>query len=113
MDVETDATDAITVRIGQTRKFPITTLLRALNLFPVASPSGVQSVAWGELEGKLLAAPVVDQSTGEVLVEAGTIMRTAELRRIEKADLPEDVRGRAAVHALQHHAGDHPAVRRA
>ena len=92
VDVETDATDAITVRIGQTRKFPITTLLRALNLFPVASPSGVQSVTWGELEGKLIAEPVVDQNTGEVLVENGTIMRTAELRRIEKADLPETFR---------------------
>ena len=89
VDVETDATDAITVRIGQTRKFPITTLLRALNLFPVASPSGVQSVAWGELEGKLLAAPIVDQTTGEVLMEAGTTMKTNELRRVEKAALPE------------------------
>ncbi len=89
VDVETDATDAITVRIGQTRKFPITTLLRALNLFPVASPSGVQSVTWGELEGKLLAAPIVDQNTGEVLMEAGTTMKTNELRRVEKAALPE------------------------
>ena len=52
VDVETDATDAITVRIGQTRKFPITTLLRALNLFPVASPEGERKVAWGELEGQ-------------------------------------------------------------
>ena len=89
VDVETDATDAITVRIGQTRKFPITTLLRALNLFPVASPAGVQSVSWGELVGKLLAAPIVDQATGEVLMEAGTVMKTAEMRRIEKASLPE------------------------
>ena len=70
VDVETDASDAITVRIGQTRKFPITTLLRALNLFPVASPSGVQTVPYKELLGKLLAADIVDQSTGEVLVEA-------------------------------------------
>src|SRR5207244_7518283 len=36
VDVETDANDMITVRIGQTRKFPLTTLLRALNHFPVA-----------------------------------------------------------------------------
>src|SRR5205807_9148040 len=36
VDVETDAADQVTVRIGQTRKFPITTLLRALNAFPVA-----------------------------------------------------------------------------
>jgi len=92
VDVETDATDAITVRIGQTRKFPITTLLRALNLFPVASPSGVQSVSWGELAGKLLASPVVDKSTGEVLVESGTVMDTTQLRRIEKSiDQENDV----------------------
>ena len=90
VDVETDATDAITVRIGQTRKFPITTLLRALNLFPVASPEGERKVAWGELEGKELASPIIDQNTGEVLVEAGTTMKTAELRRVEKAALPEE-----------------------
>ena len=40
IDIETDANDVITVRVGQTRKFPITTLLRALNLFPQATPSG-------------------------------------------------------------------------
>jgi DNA-directed RNA polymerase subunit beta len=89
VDVETDATDAITVRIGQTRKFPITTLLRALNLFPVASPEGVYTVGWGELEGKTIASPVVDQNTGEVLVEAGVLMTVTDLRRIEKAALPE------------------------
>ncbi|MDH7568782.1 MAG: hypothetical protein QHJ73_04270, partial [Armatimonadota bacterium] len=33
IEVETDANDVISVRIGQTRKFPITTLLRALNAF--------------------------------------------------------------------------------
>src|SRR5438477_8493550 len=37
VDVETDASDVVTVRIGQTRKFPLTTLLRALNAFPNAS----------------------------------------------------------------------------
>jgi DNA-directed RNA polymerase subunit beta len=84
VDVETDATDAVTVRIGQTRKFPITTLLRALNLFPVASPEGEREVAWSELAGKELAAPVVDQSTGEVLLDAGTKMDTTQMRRIEK-----------------------------
>jgi len=89
VDVETDAADVITVRVGQTRKFPITTLLRALNLFPVASPSGVRSVKWNELDGKLLAEPIIDQDTGEVLVDAGTTMGTQHLRRIEKAALPE------------------------
>src|SRR5437588_8336801 len=36
VDVETDASNLVTVRIGQTRKFPITTLLRALDAFPQA-----------------------------------------------------------------------------
>ncbi len=89
MDVETDATDAITVRIGQTRKFPITTLLRALNLFPVACPDGEYQVAWGELEGKTLFAPIVDQDSGEVLVEAGTLVTQQVKRDIEKHALPE------------------------
>ena len=89
VDVETDASDAITVRIGQTRKFPITTLLRALNLFPISSPSGVRTVFLNELEGKLLAEPIIDQKTGEILVEPGTIMRVQDMRRIEKTALPE------------------------
>src|SRR5579884_691952 len=38
VDVETDAANLVTVRIGQTRKFPITTLLRALDAFPQARP---------------------------------------------------------------------------
>src|SRR5580704_10067655 len=89
VDVETDTSDAITVRIGQTRKFPITTLLRALNLFPIASPDGVREVKWNELEGKLLAGPIVDQDTGEVLLETGTLIGTQELRKVEKSALPE------------------------
>ena len=36
VDVETDNSNLVTVRIGQTRKFPLTTLLRALNAFPQA-----------------------------------------------------------------------------
>ena len=90
MDIETDASEVITVRIGQTRKFPITTLLRALNAFPQACPTGVARVEFGELAGKTLAESVADQSTGEVLLDAGTLIGTRELRQIEKADLPKD-----------------------
>ena len=58
VDIETDSSDAITVRIGQNKKFAITTLLRALHLFPVASPSGEFTVAYSELVGKTLAEPI-------------------------------------------------------
>jgi DNA-directed RNA polymerase subunit beta len=89
VDIETDANDVVTVRIGQTRKFPITTLLRALNLFPQASPQGTAAVTFSELHGKVLAADVVDGNTGEVLLESGTTIGTRETRLIEKAALPE------------------------
>ena len=36
VDVETDNSNVVTVRIGQTRKFPLTTLLRALSAFKPA-----------------------------------------------------------------------------
>lgn len=38
VDFETDATDVIWVKIGQTKRFPATTLLRALNYFPDPVP---------------------------------------------------------------------------
>ncbi|MES2461687.1 MAG: DNA-directed RNA polymerase subunit beta [Armatimonadota bacterium] len=74
VDIETDSSDAITVRIGQNKKFAITTLLRALHLFPVASPSGEFTVAYAELVGKTLAEPIVDPVTGEVLLDSGTLV---------------------------------------
>src|SRR2546421_3119332 len=92
VDVETDANDVVTVRIGQTRKFPITTLLRALNAFPVAGIpvemplSAVLEKLWVykniEAESSLqstqdyllpmaLVDPIADKKTGEVLFDAG------------------------------------------
>ena len=71
MEIETDASDAITVRIGQNKKFAITTLLRALHAFPVAHPNGVFEVGFNELIGKTLAEPVADPVTGELLLESG------------------------------------------
>ncbi len=74
MEIETDATDAITVRIGQNKKFAITTLLRALHAFPVAHPNGIFEVGFNELIGKTLAEPVADSVTGELLLESGTLV---------------------------------------
>ena len=64
VDIETDASDAITVRIGQNKKFAITTLLRALHISRIACPSGEFEVAYPELLGKTLAAPIVDDRDG-------------------------------------------------
>src|SRR5437660_9504070 len=91
VDIESDASDAVTVRIGQTRKFPLTTLLRALNAFPNAcipvemSLAAIQEKLWiyRNVEAELslqstrdyilpmrLTENVVEKKTGEILFEA-------------------------------------------
>ena len=109
VDVETDANNLVTVRIGQTRKFPLTTLLKALDAFkPALKPldmtiHDVLERLWiyknveGTAEpGKFapvfvekdfflalrFAEPVVYKKTGEVLAEADAIATEAILREL-------------------------------
>ena len=60
IDIETDANDVITVHVAQTKKFPLTTLLRALNLFAAACPS-IGGSARRRGDGRDLAAPCRQQ----------------------------------------------------
>ncbi len=107
VDIESDASDVVTVRVGQTRKFPLTTLLRALNHFaPATIPhemtldqvedkfwvfkkveaeqAGFQSVN-DYLMGAVLAEPIAERKTGEVLFEQGArlVATKAERERYE------------------------------
>ncbi len=90
VDIETDSSDAITVRIGQNKKFAITTLLRALHAFDVACPQGEFEVYFRELVGKKVAAPVIDPVTGEVLLEAGEVVTPDRFRAAQRALGGED-----------------------
>src|SRR3954452_4180927 len=69
LEIETDANDMISVRVGQTRKFPLTTLLRALGAFDHARNFGYEFLPPSEVLGRTTAANVVNAETGEVLVE--------------------------------------------
>ncbi|MHB0913922.1 MAG: DNA-directed RNA polymerase subunit beta [Armatimonadota bacterium] len=89
VDIETDANDVITIRVGQTKKFPLTTLLRALSMFPQACP-GEEVVSPGDVEGRVLSAPLVDLSTGEVIAEAGTKVTASVVKKIAKATIPSE-----------------------
>ncbi|GAB4463044.1 MAG: hypothetical protein OHK0029_31030 [Armatimonadaceae bacterium] len=85
VDIETDSSDAITVRIGQNKKFAITTLLRALHYFEQATPNGVFEVSFNELHGKTLAQPLIDPVTGEILIESGTVVDDDLFRQAMRA----------------------------
>src|SRR6185436_11447928 len=51
LEVETDPSDVISVRVGQTRKFPLTTLLRALGAFDQSRNWGYERIAKDQLAG--------------------------------------------------------------
>ncbi|MCX6376004.1 MAG: DNA-directed RNA polymerase subunit beta, partial [Armatimonadetes bacterium] len=89
VDMETDPNDVITVRIAQAKKFPITTLLRALNMFPAACPE-VEMVSPNQAEGRVLARQLVDLATGEVLAAIGKTINAAMMKKIEAATLPTE-----------------------
>jgi DNA-directed RNA polymerase subunit beta len=109
VDVETDNSNVVTVRIGQTRKFPLTTLLRALTAFkPALMPlemtvTEVLERFWIHkhveiIEDKMLRsevhkdffltlrlyAPVADTSTGEVVAEENALATEELLHRLEE-----------------------------
>jgi DNA-directed RNA polymerase subunit beta len=89
VDIETDANDVITIRVGQTKKFPITTLLRALNMFPEACPE-FEMVLPAEAEGRIVARPVIDLATGEVIAEVGKTIDAKVLKHLKGAVLPSE-----------------------
>ncbi|MBI2843318.1 MAG: DNA-directed RNA polymerase subunit beta [Armatimonadetes bacterium] len=92
VDIETDANDVISVRVGQTKKFPLTTLLRALNIFPEACPT-VEMLPTVETLGRKLVESIVDKTTGEILIDAGTEVNQKTIKKLEGHSLPD----RAAV----------------
>lgn len=91
LEVETDANNVIFVRIGQTRKFPITTLLRALGAFDQARNFGYEFVAPADLLERTVAQRVVAKGTGEVLAEPGEVITEEKLARILEANVGETV----------------------
>ena len=81
IDIDTDANDLISVRVAQTRKFPITTFLRALNAFDVACPTS-EVLPASEALGRTLAADVVDSSSDKVLFQAGATVDDKMVKKL-------------------------------
>src|SRR3954452_7523559 len=83
LEIETDANDMISVRVGQTRKFALTTLIRALGAFEHARSFGYEFLPKDQVLGRLAASNVVDATTGEILVEAGDEISEEAAARIK------------------------------
>src|SRR5688500_2648873 len=85
LEVETDASDVMSVRVGQTRKFPLTTLLRALGVFDHARNFGYEFLPKDQLLGRIPAMNVVDKGSGEVLAGVGQEITQAAFAKIQAA----------------------------
>ena len=82
IDFTTDIYDALYVIIDRRRKFPVTTLLRALGFpntedileaFDVLHETELDKQGIKTVAGKVIASDVVDTETGEVLAEWGKV----------------------------------------
>ena len=91
LEVETDASDVISVRVGQTRKFPLTTLLRALGAFENARNFGYEFIPPAETLGRTTAEKVIDRETGEVIVGAGEEVTEELFAALGTANVPDQV----------------------
>jgi DNA-directed RNA polymerase subunit beta len=128
LDIDSDANDLVSVKIGQAHKFPVTTLLRALNsinlapdsaslrcstdgdivhLFGQSEPAGKLTVS--DLVGRRVWGRVVDPDSGEVLAEAGQRLDHESANRI--IDLAPKGLRLAVLHSLVDHTLDRDPTR--
>jgi len=108
LDFDTDANDVVYVKIGQTHKFPATTLLRALNSINATVSSAEVRCStdeelmrlFGEAETVAVTGPdaivgrrvwqdVLDTGSGEVLAAAGQRLDREQARRVVALGMAE------------------------
>jgi DNA-directed RNA polymerase subunit beta len=87
LEIESDANLVVRAQISQTKKLPITQLMKALYGFEKGRGRTQREI--GKAVGKRTVEPLVDEDTGEVLLEQGTVLTAEKI-----ATLSDDVKGR-------------------
>ncbi|MBL8047953.1 MAG: DNA-directed RNA polymerase subunit beta [Chthonomonas sp.] len=97
LEVESDANTAVFTQISQSKKLPITQLIKAIHaFFDSNNPERVRgriryTKKVSEALKMKLVDPLVDQSTGEVLHDKGTVLTKKILAGLDKAVLATEV----------------------
>ena len=96
VEFSTDINNVMYVYIDRKKKFPVTTLLRALGyssndeilqLFNLIEDVDVAKVDLAEYEGRIICSDVVDKKTGEILFSNGTVLNEDHIKRIRKSNV--------------------------
>ncbi|OJU64991.1 MAG: DNA-directed RNA polymerase subunit beta [Armatimonadetes bacterium 55-13] len=77
LEVESDANFVVRTQISQTKKLPLTQLIKAL--FGFEKGRGRSYLFVEKCAGKRLVEPIIDTETGEVIAEAGKVLDAATI----------------------------------
>jgi len=96
VEFATDINYVLNVYIDRRKKFPATTLLRALgytsnddilNLFNLVEEVKVNKTDLSSYLGRAIASDVFDMSTGEIFLSGGSLLTEEDLDRLEEAEV--------------------------
>jgi DNA-directed RNA polymerase subunit beta len=96
VEFATDINNVMYVYIDRKKKFPVTTLLRALGyssddeileLFGLVEEIDTAKVEIAEYEGRTICSDVVDRKTGEIFISKDTVLSEDHIKRIRKAGI--------------------------
>ncbi len=96
VEFATDINYVMYVYIDRRKKFPATTLLRALNfatdeeilnLFDLVQEINVKKVKIEEFVGRTIASDVFDMSTGEIFLTKDSVLTEEDLERLKEAEV--------------------------
>ncbi|MDH3267644.1 MAG: DNA-directed RNA polymerase subunit beta, partial [Ignavibacteria bacterium] len=96
VEFATDINYVLNVYIDRRKKFPATTLLRALgytsnddilNLFGLVEEVKVNKTDLSSYLGRAIASDVFDMATGEIFLSGGSLLTEEDLDRLEEAEI--------------------------
>jgi DNA-directed RNA polymerase subunit beta len=96
VEFTTDINNIMYAYIDRKKKFPVTTLLRALGyssddeilaLFDLVEEIDVAKVDLKEYEGRVICSDVVDKKTGEIFINKDATLTEEHIKRIKKSSI--------------------------
>jgi DNA-directed RNA polymerase subunit beta len=94
VEFTTDINNVMYAYIDRKKKFPVTTLLRALGyssddeileLFNLVEEIDVPKIDAGEHTGRVICSDVVDKKTGEIFITKDSVLTEESIKKIKKA----------------------------
>jgi DNA-directed RNA polymerase subunit beta len=96
VEFTTDINNIMYAYIDRKKKFPVTTLLRALGyssddeileLFNLVEEVDMAKVELGEYEGRVICSDVVDKKTGEIFISKDQMLTEEHIKKIKKSNI--------------------------